>query len=74
MRLVYLLVVALIASATTLTCDEMWDERSNPEHGLKLKEIGQSSHETVIICLFAGATLLAILSFKCNNPLTKKKT
>ena len=39
----------IFGSALTLTLDELYDGRTSPEHGIKWRDIGKKSHESVII-------------------------
>jgi len=60
--LILLFIIACISSAATLILDEIYDARTNPEHGLKWSDFGKKSHETVIIILLAIAVLIGYSS------------
>jgi len=52
------LAVACLASAVALLLDELWDGRTHPEHGLKLKDLfNPRSHEFVIVILLVAGLI-----------------
>jgi len=56
------LAIACLSAAVALLLDELWDGRTHPEHGLKLKDLlNPRSHEFVIIVLLLISLVCALL-------------
>jgi len=57
--------MALLSSAVTLVVDEEFDARrvNDPEQGIHWEQIGDASHESVIVLLLAVVGALALYFF-----------